>query len=266
METLEAIWAVLTALWNTGNRWARIAIAVIVLWPLLLIVVAMAGIPALTSFLALAPIAAILLLIFAFFDPLLIAAVATFPQGRKILRWIVMLISVELIIGVYCSVVPVWNDRGLIPLAFLVAVVLLLLSFFAGVFGQRVLKVTIYILLLLFVLLTAIFFLGGRENVAQKTKNFYQTVMVEKPKLVCAPQEKIVHFYPGKPTNTGLVAQLGDTIWYMEPTAPFIVPGKEKWHEITATTEHESTGIGTVVIYGNVEEGYVQIKIIPKNT
>lgn len=79
-------------------------------------------------------------------------------------------------------------------------------------------------------------------------------------------QEKIVHFYPGKPTNTELVAQLGDTIWYTEPTAPFMVPGKEKWHEITATTEHESTGVGTVVIYGKIYEGYVQIKIIPKNT
>lgn len=79
-------------------------------------------------------------------------------------------------------------------------------------------------------------------------------------------QEKIVHFYPGKPTNTGLVAQLGDTIWYIEPTAPFMVPGKEKWHKIATTTEHESTGVGTVVIYGNVAEGYVQIKIVPKNT
>lgn len=90
----------------------------------------------------------------------------------------------------------------------------------------------------------------------------------KKPKLVCAlpTQEKIVHFYPGKPTNTGLVAQLGDTIWYTEPTTPFMVPGKEKWHEIAGTTEHESTGVGTVVIYGNAKEGYVQIKIIPRNT
>lgn len=79
------------------------------------------------------------------------------------------------------------------------------------------------------------------------------------------PQEKIVHFNPGQPTNSELFAQLGDTIQYINPTAPFQVPGKNQFHEIASTTEHESTGVGTVVIYGLEKEGYVQIKIIPKN-
>ncbi|MFA5230677.1 MAG: hypothetical protein WC422_04960 [Candidatus Paceibacterota bacterium] len=80
------------------------------------------------------------------------------------------------------------------------------------------------------------------------------------------PQEKIVTFRPNEPTNSGLIAQIGDTVEYKNPTATFKVPGKEQFHSISTTTQHKATGVGSIVIYGHEKEGYVQIKVIPKIT
>lgn len=77
-------------------------------------------------------------------------------------------------------------------------------------------------------------------------------------------QEKIINFKPNEPTNSGLVAQTGDIVKYINPTAPFKVSGGKKFHLISTTTEHEATGFGSIVIYGHEKEGYVQIMVIPK--
>jgi len=79
-------------------------------------------------------------------------------------------------------------------------------------------------------------------------------------------QEKVVAFRPGQPTNSELTAQKGDTVQYLNPTASFKVPGKEKFHSISSTTEHTASGNGNIVIYGAEKEGYVHIRVIPKKT
>lgn len=167
METLRAVWAIIAAVWNTGNRLARWAIVIIALWPFLLVVVALAGIPLLTSLLALLPIVALLLLILASLDPLIIMAIGAFPQGRVCLRWIATIIGTELIVGVYLSVVPVWQDRGLVPL--LVLIITAVLFFSIGIQGKWV-KKAVGILILIAIAITIIFTLGGREKIEQKIK------------------------------------------------------------------------------------------------
>jgi len=161
METLQAVWAKLVALWKTGNRWCRWAIAVSVFWPIVLVAVALTGLPLLISLLALLPVLAIMLSLLAAIDPLVVAIVGAFGTGRTVLRTIATVIGTELVIGVYFSIIPVWNDRGLIPVLILVMVAIGFLSI--GIKG-KVVKTTISILAVIAVVITAIFVLGGREK------------------------------------------------------------------------------------------------------
>lgn len=165
MNTLAELWAIFVALWNTGNRIARAAILLIVLWPALVAVIALIGFPAITSIVALVPVMAIALSIVAAIDPIVIAVIAAFKKGRTVFTWIATIIAMELVLGVYFSVVPIWNDRGLVPVVVLVAVAMFFLA--VGVKGKTQ-KTAIGVMFVIIVILTAIFFLGGREKVVAK--------------------------------------------------------------------------------------------------
>ncbi len=200
METLRAIWAIIAAIWNTGNRWARWAIAIIVLWPFLLVVIALAGIPLLTSLLALLPIVSVLLLLLAFLDPLLVAALGTFHKGRIVLRWIATIIGMELVTGVYFSMVPVWNDPGLVPLLILVIIAILFLSL--GIQGKLT-KKTVAILAIIVVILTAIFVFGGRDSGGERLKNLYQKIGSSPQRATAAAQQQWQLCWEKKPEYEG---------------------------------------------------------------
>jgi hypothetical protein len=165
MNTLQKLWAMFIVLWNTGNRIARAAILLIVLWPVLVGVVALMGSPTITSIVALMPIAAIAFSIVAALDPIVIAVVAAFKKGRTVLTWIATIIAAELVLGVYFSIVPVWNDRGLVPVVVLVAVAIFFLA--VGTKG-KIQKTAISAMTLIIIILTIIFFLGGRDKAAGK--------------------------------------------------------------------------------------------------
>ena len=165
MNTLQELWAIFVALWNTGNRIARATILFIVLWPILVCVVALMGSSTATSIAALIPVAAIAFSIVAALDPIVIAVIAAFKKGRAVLTWIVTIIAAELVLGVYFSIVPVWNDRGLVPVVVLVAVAIFFLA--VGTKG-KIQKTAISAMTLIVIILTIIFFLGGRDKAAGK--------------------------------------------------------------------------------------------------
>lgn len=165
MNTLQELWAIFVALWNTGNRIARAAILLIVLWPVLVAVTALVGFPTITSIVALTPVMAIAFSIIAAIDPIVIAVIATFKKGRTIFTWIATIIAAELVLGVYFSIVPVWNDRGLVPVVVLIAVTMFFLAI--GIKG-KIQKTAISAMIFIIIVLTAIFFLGGREKAAAK--------------------------------------------------------------------------------------------------
>jgi hypothetical protein len=163
---------VAAALWKIGNYWLRLVLGTIILWPIAIILAATAlpeqRATTIVPLVALLPLAALLL--FAMNAPLAIAAVGVLPKGREILYLIAGMIGAELTVGVYVSLVPVSNDRGLLPL--------LILSALAYAF-LRLAKVRNFITGLLFLLilcLTVIFLLGGRNNVANVAQKVEKNV------------------------------------------------------------------------------------------
>jgi hypothetical protein len=162
METLEALLETLTAFWNTASRWVRWTIALIILSPIVVIAFAINGGTLPVSIAALLPIL-IIILILVVVNPLILIIMAIFTGGRVALRIIATIIGVELVIGIYFSIVPTWNDQGLIPLLILVLGAILFLA--VGV-GGKLAMTTIKILVLIAIVITAIFFLGGREEIS----------------------------------------------------------------------------------------------------
>lgn len=83
MQTLQELWQLFVALWNTGNRWARWAIAILTLWPFVLVTVALGGVSILTSLLALLPVAGLLLLVLAYLGSVGHSRIRRVPEGAK---------------------------------------------------------------------------------------------------------------------------------------------------------------------------------------
>jgi len=121
IQLFQEIWAIIVAIWNTGNRWARWAIAVFISWPLMMVHFSI-FFPAFVPYVTLFPLFAIAILFIAWLDPLVVAAIATFSVGRRALRWLLAIIVVELMIGIYLSVVPIIKKPGLLPILILVVI------------------------------------------------------------------------------------------------------------------------------------------------
>lgn len=117
METLTALWAVITAVWNTGNRWARYLIVSICGWPVLQLLFSLTDSFLLISLIALTPLASLIFLIWSY--PMIIAITAAFEKGRIFLGWIIIIILTELLIGLYLILTPISNNPYLIPLLIL---------------------------------------------------------------------------------------------------------------------------------------------------
>ncbi len=126
IQFLNEVWEVIAALWNTGVRFARVAIRVVLgvifVWPFALLGASLTGSSGFTAAVALVPLAAILLLMLAY--PLVSGVLAALPQGRRFYLWLVIVLFGEMVIGLYLAVVPVWNNPGLIPVLVLLVVVL----------------------------------------------------------------------------------------------------------------------------------------------
>lgn len=71
-------------LWHRGGIWARLAIVIIALWPVLITFAAFIGWSFLTAIVALLPLAAIVFGLIALIDPLVIAVIGTvWPKFLK---------------------------------------------------------------------------------------------------------------------------------------------------------------------------------------
>ena len=158
MPTFQALAALAGRLWNTGNTWARWAIGVMSVWPPLLALVALFGSRALTSTFGLVPLAALVFVLVAWTDPLVIPILAATHFGRTGLQWMSTVLAAELLLGVYFALVPVYNDPGLIPLFFLIVAALGFLSLGAGFHGRRVFQM---MLLSVVLIMTVVFIAGG---------------------------------------------------------------------------------------------------------
>lgn len=189
---LQEIWGVVVALWNTGNRWVRWAIAIIASWPLLMIYFSISPASALVPYTALLPLFAVILLFIAWLDPLVVVAIAAFPKGRTVLKWLAGIIAVELIIGIYLSVVPVINNPALVPLLILIvaAMVFLFISPIKNKWTKRILYALVVIITLSFFfpnIMKAI-----REKGEKWDKKTAVSLLEEEPKRLLTPPRAAV--------------------------------------------------------------------------
>lgn len=167
MNVLQEVWNFFLDLWDTGNFWARIAIVVLLGWPVAILLTAAIGIQALTAIVALLPFFVIFLLLFAIIDPLVWAVVAQFKQGRIGLKWLGAIIGIELTLGVLFSTVPVGNDRKLLPLLALTTLALIFIQFWPSAKWKRVVGVILGGIILV---IAIIMFRGGREKIEAEAK------------------------------------------------------------------------------------------------
>lgn len=168
LDLLAEVWNWSLDIWDTGNHWARWAIGIIVPWPILVVFAAL--LPTAVAYVvvpivALLPILAIVFLLIAALDPLVLAVLAAFRSGRRILRTAGAVIGAELVFGLYLALLPVGNRRGLVPILFLAAVALPFLSLITGGWGKWLRRFAVLVLLfvtLLFFVPTIAPALAGR--------------------------------------------------------------------------------------------------------
>lgn len=171
METFLALARFVTGLWNINTPrvrgYLRFALSILLLWPIVAIIFAAIGhgfalvaIPY-WSFMLVGPI---IILIWQY--PIITALAATVNYTRSILRDICLVIAFELAIGIYFAVVPVANNRALIPL--LTMGWIALLAFSVSTKTKWSYMVQLVIAVMIFVL-TFIFM--GWERELMKTKS-----------------------------------------------------------------------------------------------
>jgi len=124
-QALQAVWNI----WGIANFWVRLAITVIVVSPVMVAMASLTGSLTLTAITALFPVLALAWVFLFQVDPLIIPLLQrtpgirdTFNAGIKLFKKIV---AVEILMGVYFTLVPIHNRPSFIAPIFLIIVALL---------------------------------------------------------------------------------------------------------------------------------------------
>ena len=192
---LGEVWEFIVDLWDTGNFYIRLAIVLILGWPVALtLLVVFGGIRGdFAVSLALMPAAALVLFLLVIppMLPVLVLAVPSQPLRRipilgriqfptraerltvlkRALKFLTLVAGIETAIGIYLAGVPVWKDPGLILWLFAFTVFFMLMRF-SGIRHRWVARGYAMV----FLVITAIFFLGGRELARQLPGRAVQAV------------------------------------------------------------------------------------------
>ena len=160
---MRQVWNLLVDLWETGNWWVRWAIVVLVGSPFGMLFAALlphAWAITVVPILAFLPLFAFMGVLIGIFDPLVVAIILAFGWGRRIFALIAGVIVLELALGAFLAVMPLANDRPLVPLLMLTTLTWIVL---------RPVRLGPTVTLRRFaglatLVLIAIFFLGGREK------------------------------------------------------------------------------------------------------
>lgn len=184
MEALTSLLGLFKALWNTGNRWTRYALMTILIWPFLIVLVALTGSRHAVSIFTLISILATIIFLTTgrrkrtggenAEDPCvgwetgplaILLLLSLFKKGRSAEKVLATMIGTELLLGIYFCLVPITNAPWLIPL--FVITVFALLFFLIGV-QNKVTKNVVTILSLMLLGLTVMFYLGGEKGMTDK--------------------------------------------------------------------------------------------------
>ncbi len=154
---------------RAGNRMVRDMARILIFWPILMFAAALWGNQIAIGIVTLLPLAALVLGILAYVDPHVFAIIAAAgAEGRAALRWATTAIGVELLLGAYLFLVPVYQDRTLVLLFGSVLLAIFFLGFANdSPFKKRVTGVG----WLALAVITAIWLAGGRSAVKAEVQN-----------------------------------------------------------------------------------------------
>lgn len=162
---LREVWAIVVALWNTGNRLIRIALAAIILWPVAIIGAGLTGLDAvLWIVLALMPVA-IFIGALGFRDPMVVAVLTQIDATRHIMGEIVLKLLIIFGLELAFGIMLFWLRPAEHPQLFLI-LILIILAIVALVLGaewwtgKTVAKTAVIVLTLLGLLLVGAMYFG----------------------------------------------------------------------------------------------------------
>ena len=181
-------------LWDTGNFYIRLAIVLVLGWPVLMSFAVLAGVRGDAAVaLALIPAGALVLLLLIIppmlpvllvvvpsqpFDDVWLLRRVRFPSRverlrvlKRTLKFLTLAAGIETAIGVYIAGVPVWRDPGLI-LWLLAFTIVFVLAWFGGVRHKWLTRSFVIV----FLVISALFFLGGRQMAAKNVSQAGQKV------------------------------------------------------------------------------------------
>lgn len=216
----ELVAGFLETLWDTGNFLARLAIVVVLGWPVALTLAVLGGVKGdVAVFLALIPAVALVLFLLVIppMLPVLVMALPAqpfddvrflrrirFPSRaerlralKRALKFLTLVAGIESAIGIFVAGVPVWNDPGLLLWLFAFTIVFMLM-WFGGVRHKWLTRSFVIV----FLIITAAFFAGGREGVRgwkeeRQRRKAEQIVAVQTER---APKEFSLNAGEEKPT------------------------------------------------------------------
>jgi Concanavalin A-like lectin/glucanases superfamily len=161
LEALSELLEVLKVLWSIGSYWLRLALWFLILAPILFLLPALLGWQGFVGWLALLVLLAGALLLVR--NPLIIPVGATIEFTSRILRFLVGFVIGDLLFALYFAIVPVINNRNLVPLVIICGVLLFLTVNFR-VRGVGFLRFTLSIGI---IVMTAYFFLGEQGSLVK---------------------------------------------------------------------------------------------------
>ncbi len=102
--SIQELWQLVVRLWNTGNRWARWILRIIIFWPIATVIVAINyGSPVATAIVGLVPVVLALLYFMTIGWSLLLAII-----GQRARAWIASIIFYELVVVMFAAIFSPW--------------------------------------------------------------------------------------------------------------------------------------------------------------
>ncbi len=148
----QAITPLIIDLWEIGSRIVRVALFILLAFPFLIMIVAFSGVPWLVATVTMLVLVAMLCAGIVFINPLLIGIVAMNSHIRSGLRRIAEILAIELLVGVYFTLMSSF-------LSVKVKIIILLLLFtilFLSLAGQKFAKAMRTVLVLVLICVSAL--------------------------------------------------------------------------------------------------------------
>lgn len=264
MLTLHELWLLFQAIWNTGNRWARLAVSLSLVWPILLVLVALFEEPVITALFALIAVVMLIFLAVFLLDPVLIGILAMQDSIRKFLRFLASLVAVEVAISIYFSVTPVWGNGGsLIPLLFLAAIAVVFLKL--GLPGK--LSGLAGLMAMIMVIITLSFFLPKSFEKARDLPGKIDSTIVNlvEGKSVSAAARPST---PTPPAIEEFRLNAGDTVKtvFAQSGMNYLIEGNHPWILLCDNHGEHRMAAGRECIQGADPPGLVRVRGLQDGT